>query len=257
MRIKNKVALVTGGGSGIGEAICERFAEEGATVIVSDINLDSAKSLANKITSKGFNAKAILQDVTIESRWIEVVSEIIEQYGQLDVLVNNAGIGILEPFEDVSLENWHKTLEVNMDSVFLGTREAIKVMKSNKQASIINISSVAAMIGISINAAYTASKGGVRTFTKSAALHCAESNYNIRVNSLHPGYIETPMVRKGVASQKFMPPEELKAVMLATIPTGVMGKPIDVANAALYLASDESAYMTGSELVIDGGFTAR
>ena len=257
MRLEGKVALVTGGGSGIGAAICERFSEEGAVVFVTDINEDSARSTADKLSAQGLHAVAMQQDVTVEQRWSEVLVEVIQQCGQLDVLVNNAGIAILGTAEDTSLEDWHKVQQVNLNAVFLGTREAIKVMKTNQAGSIINVASVAGMIGLPFHAAYNASKGGVRIFTKSAALHCADNQYNIRINSLHPGYIETPMIIDGIESQNFAEPAEFKAGMLSTIPLGTMGKPVDVANAALFLASDESQYITGSELVVDGGLTAR
>lgn len=252
MRVNNKVALVTGGGAGIGEAICIRLAEEGATVIVSDINEENAKRVANNI---GGNAIALQQDVVSESRWKEVVAEIIERFGQLDILVNNAGIAIIGTVESSSLEDWQTTQKVNLDSVFLGTKEAIKVMKS-KSGSIINISSIDGIIGERMVAAYTASKGGVRIFTKSAALHCAAEGYDVRVNSVHPGFIGTTLVSGALDSMSEIEGQAFQSRILGTIPVGRMGVPRDIANGVLFLASEESCYMTGSELVIDGGFTA-
>ncbi len=256
MRLENKVALVTGGGSGIGAAICERFAQEGARVVVTDIDADAASRVAGEILEQGGQALAITQDVTSESRWYEVIAEVIEQYGSLDILVNNAGIGLIGSAEDASLEDWQTTQRVNLDSVFLGTREAIKSMKASG-GSIINISSIEGIIGEPLVAAYNASKGGVRIFTKSAALHCANSGYDIRVNSVHPGYIATPMVSGAVDSMKADQGKAFQERILSNIPVGRLGEPRDIANGVLFLASEESRYMTGSELVIDGGYTAK
>lgn len=256
MRVENKVALVTGGGSGIGEAICIRLAQEGAVVIVADINEESAKSVSDGICNSGGKAQSVLQDVTSEQRWTIVIADIIEQYGRLDVLVNNAGIVIVGTAEDTSLDDWQTTQKVNLESVFLGTREAIKVMKQH-DASIINISSVEGIVGEQKAAAYNASKGGVRIFSKSAALHCAAEGYQIRVNSVHPGYITTPLVANAVASMSDSEAALFQERILGNIPMGCMGEVLDIANGVLFLASDESKYMTGTELIIDGGYTAK
>jgi len=253
MRVKGKVAMVTGGGSGIGEAISVRLAEEGATVVVTDINEESAKRVAAEI---GGESIAMHQDVTSEQRWSEVVAEVLARFGSLDVLVNNAGIGLVGTAEDTTLEDWRTTQSVNMEAVFLGTREAIKAMKSSGGGSIINISSIEGIIGEPKVAAYNASKGGVRIFTKSAALHCAGEGYNIRVNSVHPGFIGTAMVSDAVASMSAEDGAAFEQRILESIPLGRMGEPRDIANGVLYLASDESSYVTGSELVIDGGYIA-
>ncbi len=253
MRLDGRVALVTGGGSGIGEAICIRLAEEGATVVVADINQESAVRVATAI---GDRAMAVHQDVTCEDRWAEVVAEVVEKFGSLDVLVNNAGIAIVGTVESTSLADWQTTQRVNLDAVFLGTRAAISVMKSGG-GSIINMSSVEGMIGEPLVAAYNASKGGVRIFTKSAALHCAAEGYPIRVNSVHPGFIGTAMVADAVGSMSAADGAAFEARIIDSIPMGRMGEPRDIANGVLFLASDESSYMTGSELVIDGGYIAR
>ncbi|MFP6662575.1 MAG: glucose 1-dehydrogenase [Deltaproteobacteria bacterium] len=255
MRLKKKLALVTGGGSGIGAAICSRFAEEGATVVVADINQTAAEQVAQAIREAGHRAEARLQDVTDEARWSELVEEILAQHGRLDIVVNNAGIVIPGNVEETHLDDWRETQRVNLDSVFLGTRAAVRAMKSSG-GSIINVSSIDGIVGEAMAAAYNASKGGVRIFTKSAALHCAAEGYPIRVNSIHPGFIETPLVEKAVLALGEKGPAFHEAV-LAGIPVGAMGVPLDIANGALFLASDESRYMTGAELVIDGGFTAR
>jgi NAD(P)-dependent dehydrogenase (short-subunit alcohol dehydrogenase family) len=253
MRVKDKVALVTGGGSGIGEAICTRLAEEGARVVVADINASRARQVADAI---GAAAVAIHQDVTSEQRWQEVVAEIMERFGRLDILVNNAGIAIVGSVEDTTLADWRATQNVNLDAVFLGTREVIKVMKTGG-GSIINISSIEGIIGEPKVAAYNASKGGVRIFTKSAALHCAAEGYPIRVNSVHPGFIATAMVTDAVGSMTEADGEAFQERIMSNIPMGHMGEPVDIANGVLFLASEESRYMTGSELVIDGGYIAR
>ncbi len=255
-RLATKIALITGAGSGLGEATARRFAEEGAHVVVTDINREAVETVAESIQSSGGGATARYQDVTDEADWDALMAEIIESHQRLDVIVNNAGIAITGTAEDTSLDDWRKTQAVNLDAVFMGTRAAIKVMKGNG-GSIINISSIEGIIGEPQAAAYNASKGGVRIFTKSAAQHCAENDYGIRVNSVHPGFILTPMVVNGIGS---MPPEQIEAMeekLMREIPLKAMGEPLDIANGCLFLASDESRYMTGSELVIDGGYTCR
>ena len=255
MRVQDKVALITGGGSGLGEAMCVRLAEEGAQVVVTDINAKSAEKVASQIRSGGGRAVAFEQDVTDEARWQTIIQEILKQFGHLDVLVNNAGIAIIATVEEETLEQWRKTQSVNLDAVFMGTREAIKVMKENG-GSIINISSIEGIIGEPKVPAYNASKGGVRLFTKSAAIHCARAGYDIRVNSVHPGFIQTPMVDGALGDMSEEEGQAFADRILATIPMGKMGRPVDIANGVLFLASDESSYMTGSELVIDGGYIA-
>jgi 3(or 17)beta-hydroxysteroid dehydrogenase len=254
MRLQNKVALVTGAGNGIGAATATRFAEEGALVIVTDINGESAESVAAQINGNGGRAEARTQDVTDEVLWNTLVADIAATHGGLDVLVNNAGIAIPGNAEDTSLEDWRKTQAINGESVFMGTRAAVAVMKA-RGGSIINISSIEGIVGEPNATAYNYSKGGVRIFTKSAALHCAAEGYPIRINSVHPGFILTAMVENGIAAL----PEEQSQVMyerlMREIPLGAMGEPLDIANGCLFLASQESKYMTGSELIIDGGYT--
>ena len=252
-RLAGKIALVTGAGSGLGEATAKRFAAEGAHVYVTDLDNAAAQRVAGEI---GESATCRAQDVTDEADWDVLMEEIRSAHGSLDVIVNNAGIAITGSVEDTSLEDWRQTQAVNLDAVFMGTRAAIKCMKETGGGSIINISSIEGIVGEPMAAAYNASKGGVRIFTKSAALHCAAQGYNIRVNSVHPGFIMTPMLEKGIGAL----PEDEAAAMLERvtreIPLGAMGEPEDIANGCLFLASEESRYMTGSELVIDGGFTS-
>ena len=253
MRVEGKVALVTGGGSGLGAASCARLAEEGAVLVVSDINAASAEAVAAGIGGGAWSAQ---QDVTDEGRWQELLDEIVERNGGLNILVNNAGIALVGNVEESSLEDWRKTQNVNLDAVFLGTREAIRVMKKGS-GSIINISSIEGIIGEPVVPAYNASKGGVRTFTKSAALHCAAEGYDIRVNSVHPGFIGTAMVSGAMESMSEADALAFQERIVGNIPVGRMGEPLDIANGVLYLASDESSYVTGSELVIDGGYIAQ
>jgi NAD(P)-dependent dehydrogenase (short-subunit alcohol dehydrogenase family) len=253
-RLENRIALVTGAGSGIGEAIAKRFAEEGALVYASDRNHASASRVAAEITAGGGRAHARLQDVTDEAAWAAVINEIVASHGALDVLVNNAGIAIPATVEDATLEDWRTTQAVNGESVFMGTRGAIAVMRE-RGGSIINISSIEGIVGEPKAAAYNYSKGGVRIFSKSAALACAQKGYPIRINSVHPGFILTAMVEGALAALPADEAEEFETRVTSGIPMGSMGEPLDIANGCLFLASDESKYMTGSELVIDGGYT--
>ena len=254
-RLLNKVAIITGGASGLGLATAARFVEEGASVVVTDKDEDRLNGAFGNIS----NIKPLdrrYQDVTDELGWNNLIEYVLAEYGCLDILVNNAGIVIRGTAEDTTISDWRKTQEVNLDAVFMGTRAAIGAMKPSG-GSIVNISSIEGMVGEATTAAYNASKGGVRIFTKSAALHCASQNYRIRVNSIHPGFIRTPMIDNALAA---MPPDEVEALLLRMeneIPLGSMGDPEDIANGCLYLASDESKYVTGAELVIDGGYTCR
>jgi 3(or 17)beta-hydroxysteroid dehydrogenase len=251
-RVSDKVALVTGGARGLGFHIARMLSREGARVVITDLDEASGKAAAELIGSAGDSCRFMQQDVCDEKRWDEVINAICEDFGGIDILVNNAGIAGAGSIEDLTFEIWKKTMEVNLDSVFLGTRKAVAVMKSSG-GSVINISSIKGLVGNPGIAAYNASKGGVRLLTKSAALHCAEQGYPVRVNSIHPGYVLTEMVQKGLDA---VGPQAWEEV-LNSIPVKKMGEPDDVAYGVLYLASDESKYVTGSELVIDGGFTAR
>ncbi len=256
-RLKNKIALVTGAAQGIGKSIAELFVQEGATVIFSDINDEIGLAVSPAHDSK---AEYLHLDVSSESDWDSAQKYIQEKYGRLDVLVNNAGItGFLEtegPFdpENFNTKGWYQVHQVNIDGVAFGCRSAIKLMKSSKAASIINLSSRSGIVGIPGAAAYASSKAAIRNHSKTVALFCAQSNYPIRCNSIHPGAILTPMwdAMLGQGSER----EAAIEVIAQDIPLGVMGEPQDVAYAALYLASDESKYVTGIELNIDGGILA-
>lgn len=258
MRLKGKVAYISGGGTGIGRATAEVFSEQGAKVVISGLKLEDLTDCVEAVKSKGGEILALVQDVTQEDSWPQVMEKTIETFGQLDIMVNNAGIALVGSVEDETLEGWRKTQTVNIDGVFLGTQAAIKTMKENGGGSIINISSIEGLIGAPNLAAYNASKGAVRIFSKSAALHCAENGYNIRINTLHPGFIETAMTTTNVAEQFG---EEIAAQimgeMMAKVPIGRAGKAREMATSILFLASDDSSYMTGAELVVDGGYTAQ
>lgn len=251
-RIQGKVCLVTGGTAGIGYASAELFGREGGKVVITDIRPREGEAAAQKLRDQGFEARFFEQDVTSESRWREVLAEVVRCHGRLDVLVNNAGVGAGTDLENSDLAHWRFVHAVNLEAVFMGTQNAIRQMKLNGGGSIVNISSIEGIIGDPRSAAYNASKGGVRLFTKSAALYCAEKKYNIRVNSVHPGFTKTPMVDSAI--DLFSPADAER--INREIVVGHMAEPIDQAYGILFLASDESRYMTGSELVIDGGFTA-
>jgi 3(or 17)beta-hydroxysteroid dehydrogenase len=255
MRLKGKVALVTGAGSGLGRAITHRFVEEGAVVVATDVDVDGVQNTAN-LSQDPSRVIVKRQDVTVESEWMSVTDGVIADFGALDILVNNAGIVHTASIEDETLEGWRRTQAVNLDGVFMGTQAGIKVMKQNG-GSIINLSSIEGIIGEASTAAYNASKGGVRIMTKSAALWCCQQNYGIRINSIHPGFIETPMVLNALALMPEVDRLAMEAKLGMAIPMGQMGEPRDIANAALFLATEESRYMTGSELVVDGGYTAQ
>lgn len=249
-RIAGKVALVTGGASGIGKAIAEAFAEQGATVVVADLHEPNGQAVADAI-----GGEFAPLDVTDAEAWTTVVDGLLARHGRLDVLVNNAGIGRGGgSIEEATLEDWHRVMGVNADGVFLGCQQAVRAMKRNPGGSIINMSSIAGIVGAPQLAAYCASKGAVRMLTKSVALHCARKGYGIRCNSIHPSYTDTPMVARMVSEHR--DPDRMRAALEGASPFGRMGRAEDIAGAALYLASDDSAFVTGTELVVDGGVTA-
>ena len=245
-RLSGKIAVVTGAGSGLGKAISETFAAEGAQIMLTDIDLEAATKVADAI---GAAAIALQQNVVEEQRWDEIFAATLDAFGTPHILVNNAGLVIPGTIEDCTLELFRKQTSVMLDGVFLGCRAAVRTMKSNDQpSSIINLSSMAALQGYSPFIAYSAAKGGVRSMTKSVALHCKEQNYPIRCNSLHPAGIDTPMVRQeAVGAGGGATPET------GMIPIGELGHPKDVAALCVYLASDESRFMTAGEYPVDNG----
>lgn len=248
-RVAGKIALVTGGGSGLGAADCTILAREGATVVVTDVSLDSAQRVADRI---GNGAVAMALDVSSEEAWLAVVADIDRRFGRLDVLVNNAGIVQMADCEDVTLEQYRRVNAIMNEGVFLGCKHALPLLKRSESASIINMSSTGALLGYPIFFAYSAAKGAVRSMTKSIAIMCQDKGYPIRCNSVHPGAIETPMVQEaeGRVGQE-------QPVATGVLPAGAKGAPEDVANMILFLASDESRFVTGAELVIDNAVTIR
>jgi NAD(P)-dependent dehydrogenase (short-subunit alcohol dehydrogenase family) len=251
------VALVTGGRRGLGRATAIMLAREGADVAISDYKPDGADEVLAEIGKVGGKGIFIQHDVRSEEEWKSALGKVVEHFGKLDILVNNAGVGAGKNIEEVTFEEWRWVMSVNFDGVFLGTKYGIGVMKRTGGGSIVNISSVEGIVGDSRMVAYDSSKGGLRTLTKSAALHCARRGYNIRVNTVHPGFIESRMVEGFLKAQaKDGDVEAVRRELVKLHPVGHLGEPDDVTYAVLYLASDESKFATGSELVVDGGYTA-
>jgi NAD(P)-dependent dehydrogenase (short-subunit alcohol dehydrogenase family) len=249
------VALITGAAMGIGKACADLFATEGAAVAVSDRDTAAGREVVDALTARGHHVIFIEHDVSREDHWQHAIELTVRMLGKLDILVNNAGVGWFGDVEHTTLEDWRKLMSVNLDGVFLGIKYAVPAMRTAGGGSIINLSSIEGLVGDPSLAAYNASKGGVRLLTKSAALYCARERTKIRVNSVHPGYIETPMVQHALDSSGRA--EEMRRALEALHPVGHLGAPRDVAYGVLYLASDESTFVTGTELVIDGGYTAQ
>lgn len=257
-RVKGKIALVTGAAMGLGEASARMLAREGAKVVLTDVADAAGEAAARAIAEAGGEAVFLHHDVSDEAQWEQVIAATLDRFGRLDVLVNNAGLGIGGPPEEQTLADWRRLMAVNLDAVFLGTKHAIRAMKGNKpksSGSIINLSSIEGLVGDPNLGAYNASKGGVRIYTKSVALYCAKNGLGIRVNSVHPGYIWTPMVENYLRQTGDV--EAGRKALDAMHPIGHVGEPDDIAYGVLYLASDESKFVTGAELVIDGGYTAQ
>jgi len=252
-RLNNKVAIVTGGASnpGLGHSTIHKFAEEGAKVVVTDIDVEGGEKTVSEINEKGGESIFIKQDVVSSDDWKNVVDISISEFKKIDILVNNAGIALIAPFEDFSEDEWDKQIDVNLKSIFLGCKAVIPEMKKNNSGSIINLSSIAGLVGLQGCAAYNASKGGVRLLTKSIAVEYGPNK--IRCNSIHPGFMATNMNDPKKIDERG---RNFEAI-IQTIPLLSMGTAEDIANCALYLASDESSYVTGSEYVVDGGWTAR
>jgi NAD(P)-dependent dehydrogenase (short-subunit alcohol dehydrogenase family) len=257
-RVDGKVALVTGGASGIGRACAEVLAGEGAKVVLTDVQDDKGRALAHQI---GGRTLFLHHDVTREDAWVEVAARIDREFGRLDILVNNAGIAVACPdITAMTLAEWRRQQAVNVEGVFLGVKHGLAAMRRHGNGgAIVNISSVAGLVGSPALAGYCASKGAVRLFTKAVALECAAAKDGVRVNSVHPGIIETPIWEAiaGAGEPGANAPPDLDAISAMAVPLGVKGLPADIAAAVLWLASDEARYLTGAELVIDGGLTAR
>jgi 3(or 17)beta-hydroxysteroid dehydrogenase len=253
-RLDGKVALLTGGASGLGKATGDLMAAEGATVVLSDIQEVEGENVAAAIREAGGACSFKPHDTTVEAQWERICAEIMEEHGHLDILLNGAGIGGsgVELIE-MELETWKRCLSINLDGVFLGCKHGIRAMLQGTGGSIINISSILGFAGIANSSNYCASKGGVRLLSKAAALECARKTPRVRVNSVHPGFIDTPMVASAI--QRRGP--EFREYIDKNVPFGELGEPVDIAEGVLYLASDAAKFVTGSELTIDGGFLAR
>jgi NAD(P)-dependent dehydrogenase (short-subunit alcohol dehydrogenase family) len=258
-QVEGKIAIVTGGASGIGAACAETLASEGATVILTDVDASRGKEVVAGITAAGHEAIFMAQDVTDEGRWKEIVGEIEARFKRLDVLVSNAGIGLWVPsIVDMRLEDWRRQTAVNLDGVFLSVKHCIPAMRRAGGGSIIMMSSTAGIRGSATLAGYCATKGGVRLFAKAVAMECASLGDGIRVNSVHPGIIDTPIWGKmpSPSADGRNAPLDANAIARMGVPLGRVGLAQDVAKGVLFLASDASSYMTGAELVIDGGITS-
>ena len=243
-RFQGKVAIVTGGASGIGKATSVRLASEGASVVIADINADAGQAVVDQIAADGGSALFVSLNVTSEDAWNAAVATTVSTFGRLDLLVNNAGIGDARAIEDTPIEVWDKTIAVTQTSVFLGLKASSAALKATGNGSVVNISSIYGLVGGSAaGPAYQAAKGAVRLLTKNAALWWVEDG--VRVNSVHPGFIDTPILEGA--------PREALA---ATVPMKRLGKPEEIASMVTYLLSDEASFITGAEFAVDGGFTA-
>lgn len=247
-RLTGRIALITGAASGIGLATARRFAAEDATVLLADRNREALTVAQAEL---GAPHESILLDVTEEAGWNALTCRIADRFGKLDILVNNAGFGTFRSIADTSLEQWRSILAVNLDSVFLATKYLLPLLTASGRGSIVNMSSIRGIVAGLNTGSYCAAKGAVRMFTKATAIECAELGNGVRANSIHPGHIATPLSAPAYADP------EIARKLQAEIPLGRIGEADEIADAILFLASDESRYMTGAELVIDGGTTAQ
>lgn len=251
--LRGKTALVTGAASagGLGFAAARLMARQGASLFLTDLDADAVAARAEDLRREGHQANAMAQDVTDEAGWAAVIEAVVGAYGRLDILVNNAGIAVLRPMSAMTKADWDRQISVNLDSVYLGTKAGVDQMRrQGGGGSIVNMSSVAGLVGVEGTAAYAASKGGVRLFSKSVALETAKDN--IRVNTVHPGMIWTDMQKVAIADNK-----EVFDQITAAVPMGRMGEPEDIGAMVAFLASDDAKYITGAEFTVDGGMVAQ
>jgi 3(or 17)beta-hydroxysteroid dehydrogenase len=249
-RLAGKTVLITGGASGIGLATAQRALAHGAHVAIGDIDMAAGERAARETPGLHF----VRLDVTSDASWANAMDDVRTRFRALDGVVNSAGVFIIGDVERISFDDWQRTMSVNVDGVFLGCRHAVSAMKA-RGGSIVNMSSVSGIVGGYNVIAYNASKGAVRMLTKSVALHCARKGYGIRCNSVHPTFVDTPMFRNTVEGAR--DPEHIRKALLAQVPLGRPAEPREIADLIVYLLSDESAFVTGAELVIDGGLTAQ
>ena len=251
-RVDGKKAFITGAASGLGRATAHMFAQEGAQVVIADINEEGAQKIAQEI---GAQAHAVALDVSDEKQWQTALNQANEMMDGISILVNNAGIGGGGTVEETDFETWKHVMAVDADSVFLGCKYALPLMKPHSPGAIVNISSIAGLIAGHNMAAYNAAKAAVWLLTKSVALHCARQGYDIRCNSVHPTFINTPILQN-MAARSGGGQDKLFQKLARQVPLGRIGEPDDIAYAVLYLASDESKFVTGAELKVDGGISA-
>ena len=247
-RLKNKVALITGGAQGLGKEMARSMIAEGARVIISDINQSTLKDSAKELS-----CDYLVLDVTSKDQWQTVIKNIKEDIGSLNILVNNAGMGGGGDVESTDIEFWDLVHKVNLDSVFMGCKYSLPLMRASGDGSIINISSMSGIVASHNTSAYNSSKAAVRHLSKSVALHCAKSTNLVRCNSIHPVFTRTAMVQSMIDSA---PERNIEQKLIQQIPIRKLAEPIDIANAAVFLASDESSFITGTELIVDGGLSA-
>jgi 3(or 17)beta-hydroxysteroid dehydrogenase len=253
VRLESKVALISGGASGIGAETARLVVREGGKAVIADRDADKGRALAEEL---GVAASFVALDVTDEAAWQKAVAAAVETYGGLHGLLNAAGVGVRNTIEDCSLEDYRRVNDINSLGTFLGCKTAIPAMKRAGGGSIVNISSVLGLRGASAAVAYCASKGAVRSLTKNVALYCAQMKYNIRCNSVHPGYIDTPMIAPRLEQTSGSGNRSGRELLEELHPLGRLGRAVEVANMILFLLSDESTFSTGSEFVCDGGLTA-
>lgn len=248
-RLKNKIAVISGAASGIGFATALAFANEGARVIMLDRVEDRLRNAVSDLPGDGH--EAVVMDVTEEAAWSALATRISGDHGRLDILVNNAGSGDISPIVETTLESWRGVLAVNLDSVFLATKHLMPLLAASGAGSIINLSSIRALRGWGTMASYSVAKAGVRSLTQVTAIECAAQGNGVRANSVHPGHIATPL------TAGFHEDPEMSKAIIGNIPVGRVGLPVEIANAIVFLASDESSFMTGAQMVIDGGQTVK
>ncbi|HET7689785.1 MAG TPA: glucose 1-dehydrogenase [Nocardioidaceae bacterium] len=248
-RLEGRVALVTGAASGIGKATAKRLADEGAAVLVTDIQVEAGEATVAELREAGARAAFAKHDVTSEADWATVVAKAVEEFGSLDILVNNAGMGDIKPIEETTVEDWQRTIDIDQLGVFLGMKVAAEALKKSGHGSVINVSSIFGTSGgFGVSPAYHAAKGAVRTLTKNVALHWATEG--VRVNSIHPGFIATPILEQSRNTP-------IWDGMIDLTPMGRLGKPEEIAAGVAFLASDDASFVTGLELYVDGGYLAR
>lgn len=248
-RLRDKIAVISGAASGIGLATAQTFAREGALVVLVDRDANGLSSTMASLPGEGHSSRVM--DVTDEASWASLAEDVLKMHGRLDVLVNNAGYGDFHPIVETTLESWRSVLAVNLDSVFLSTKHLMPALAASGRGAIVNMASIRSLRGAPEMASYSAAKAGVEVFTKVTAIECAALGNGVRANSVHPGHIATPL------TMGFHEDPELSARIVSNIPVGRVGLPEDIANAMLFLASDDSLFVTGTRLVVDGGTTAK